>query len=178
VAGLLAGHGLSYLVAVPDPNHRDLLLERTGHAYLPAAGRVSLVLILAAVASLAGRALLSRRPEPTPSFATLAVRLSAVQVAAFAGQEVLERVLSGAALHGLVGSHILLVGIATQVLVAFVGATLLRWLTRAASTLAQTPGPVGLLPRPATVLVPPAAAGLGLAAVVRTPHGPRAPPSV
>ncbi|HEX6330769.1 MAG TPA: hypothetical protein VF129_05705 [Actinomycetota bacterium] len=60
-AGLLIGYGVSYLVAVPDPHHRDLLIDRTGHAYLPAAGQAAIVLALAAVAVVVARAWTGRR---------------------------------------------------------------------------------------------------------------------
>ena len=41
LAGLLVGHTLSYALALPDPLHRDLALEQTGHGYLPLAGQVA-----------------------------------------------------------------------------------------------------------------------------------------
>ena len=36
MAGLVLGHVLAYLIAVPDPHHRAFVLQRTGHEYLPA----------------------------------------------------------------------------------------------------------------------------------------------
>ena len=50
-AGLLLGHALSYMLAIPDPYHRDVLLTRTGHGYLPAAAQATMILILAAAAA-------------------------------------------------------------------------------------------------------------------------------
>jgi hypothetical protein len=46
--------------------------------------------------------------------------------------EVGERLAAGAPVSGVVAGHLLLVGLAVQVLVAAVGGVALRWLTRAA----------------------------------------------
>jgi hypothetical protein len=40
-AGLVLGHALAYLIAIPDPHQRVFALQRTGHAYLPALIRPS-----------------------------------------------------------------------------------------------------------------------------------------
>lgn len=175
VAGLLAGHGLSYVVAVPDPHHRDFLLDHTGHAYLPAAGRLALILVIAAVATVVGRALSSRRSDTAGSLSSLALRLGVVQVAAFAGLEVLERLLSGAPLDTFVGDRLLVVGIAAQILVAAVGATLLRWLIRASTRLAEAHA-APFLPRVRALAVAPAPTDVPRGAPVLAAQGPRAPP--
>ena len=43
MAGLVLGHVLAYLIAVPDPHHRAFVLQRTGHEYLPAMAEAALV---------------------------------------------------------------------------------------------------------------------------------------
>jgi hypothetical protein len=177
VAGLLAGHGLSYIVAVPDPYHRDLLLDRTGHAYLPAAGRLSLILVIAAVATVVARALSSHRSDPLESLSRLTLRLGALQVAAFVGLEVLERLLSGSPLDAFVGDRLLLVGIAAQLLVAAAGATLMRWLIRASTRLAEAHRSGRILPRATTVALGPTSTNVAFAADVRLGTAPRAPPA-
>lgn len=177
LAGLLAGHGLSYVIAAPDPHHRDLLLETTGHAYLPMAGRVSLILLLAAIATITGRAFMSRGSDAPATFGALAGRLAAVQVAAFAGLEVLERLISGAPLGHLMGDRVLPLGIAVQVAVAIVGAVILRWLIRASSRLAAHPRLGAVLLRPAAVLAVPVTRDLAHGIRVRTARSVRAPPS-
>ena len=56
MAGLVLGHVLAYLIAVPDPHHRAFVLQRTGHEYLPAAAEAGLVLALAGMAAVVIRA--------------------------------------------------------------------------------------------------------------------------
>ena len=57
MAGLVVGHVLAYLIAVPDPHHRAFVLQRTGHEYLPAVAEAALVLALAGMAAVVIRAL-------------------------------------------------------------------------------------------------------------------------
>jgi hypothetical protein len=153
VGGLLLGHGLSYLLAVPDPLHRDLLLDRTGHAYLPAAGQAAMILVLAGVVAVFVRAWSGRGRDQAERFAWLAGVLAAVQVAAFAGQEVLERIMARAPLGELVQDHVLVVGILVQVAVALVGAAALRWLARVSATAASATLD-RTSPRPAAIAAP------------------------
>jgi hypothetical protein len=177
VGGLLVGHTISYLVAVPDPYHRDLVLARTGHGYLPTVAELALVMVLAAAASVVGRTL-RRGAGPEPAFASIAVRLAALQVVAFAGQEVTERLVAHVPVAELVRDHVLVIGLATQVLVAVVGALILGLLSRAGATIAEIVRSRSTLPRAALVafvarptLAPPARHAVGAIA-------PRAPPSV
>jgi hypothetical protein len=151
VAGLVLGHVLSYLIAIPDPHHRDLVLHRTGHGYLPALAQVAVILAIAAVATVVGRAFASRPAVRDGSCAALARRLAIVQVAAFGGQELLERLVAGAPLDDLVHGYVLLAGVTAQVVVALAGAALLRWLARVSDALAESSTPAHVLPRPAPV---------------------------
>lgn len=176
-AGLLTGHAISYLLAVPDPHHRDLLLDRTGHAYLPAAGQVAIVLALAGVAVVVARAWAGRRIGSTDRLAPLAAMLVGVQVGAFVGQELLERLVAGASFGDLVHDHVLPTGIGVQVAVALAGALLLRWLARTSvRAVAALAGARSPLPRPAlgTAAVAPAIPPRSLALPIRSV---RAPPS-
>ncbi|MCI0637071.1 MAG: hypothetical protein L0206_24610 [Actinobacteria bacterium] len=141
VAGLLIGHALSYAIAIPDPYHRDLVLERTGHGYLSLFGEAALILLLAGVAALVARALGGGRPERTDRFGNLAGLLVCIQVSAFAGQEVLERVLTGVPLGVLAHDHLLSIGLLVQVAVALCAAGLLRLLARASSRIADVVRP-------------------------------------
>jgi hypothetical protein len=129
-AGLLLGHALAYALAVPDPYHRDLLLRETGHAYLRPAGQAALILLLAGIATLVARACSRRTGEDPGGFGAIATRVAAIQLGAFLGQEVLERVLTGAPLGGLVHDHVLVIGMGAQLLLAVVGAAVLWWLAR------------------------------------------------
>src|SRR5215216_5982427 len=101
VAGLMLGHALAYVLALPDPYHRDIVLARTGHDYLPAATQLALIFAFAAVATAAAQGILERREAPPHCFHALAVRLVLVQVSAFVGQEFVERLVSGAPLAEL-----------------------------------------------------------------------------
>lgn len=150
IAGLVLGHALAYVLAMPDPHQRDLVLARTGHDYLPAAAQVALILAFAGAAAAAIGGILSRRESAPERWMTLAVRLAVVQASAFAGQEVMERIATGAPLAGLVHQHLLVAGLAAQVVVAFAGSAVLRWIARSSARLANarwTP-----LPTPRLVL--------------------------
>ncbi len=174
VAGLVLAHALSYAIAVPDPYHRDLLLHRTGHDYLPAFGQVALMLFVAGVAAVVFRAS-GRHAGATTShrFAPLATRLALVQVGAFMVQEVTERLLAGSGLHDLGHGHVFIVGVAAQIAVAFAGAALLRWLARASDRLAEIARLHVLHPASRSGV---RAAGL-LGPCVRTRRGPVARPA-
>jgi hypothetical protein len=177
VAGLLLGHTVSYALAVPDPHHRDVILSGTGHDYLPAAGEAALILALAGIAALLVRACSASGRGVPEGFAPLARLLAAVQVGAFAGQEVLERLVTGSPLGDLVHHHVLVVGVVVQVAVAIGGAAALRWLARLTSRIVQAASaPRAPLPRPAAsaplVTTPDRPRGR----VVAHPRTERAPP--
>jgi hypothetical protein len=177
VAGLVLGHVLSYVIAVPDPHHRDLLLQQTGHHYLPAFGQAALMLFLAAIATVVFRS--SRRGAGgAERFAPLAARLALVQVGAFTAQELLERSISGAGFADLGQARIPIVGVTTQVAVALAGAALLRWLGRASDRIGEVRGSgLQLLPRLAPVFTLPVFTDLASGRVEVGSPGQRAPPS-
>jgi hypothetical protein len=177
VAGLLLGHGLAYLLAVPDSYHRSFVLQRTGHDYLPAAGEAALILLLAGAAAVVARAWMGRDRAETEGFASLAGLLALIQVVAFAGQEVLERLVSGSPLGELVHDHVLATGLIVQVAVALVGATLLRLLARASARIATAGVARVPPPRPALATSPLAAADPLLGRVAPSARNVRAPPS-
>lgn len=177
VAGLVLGHVLSYVIAVPDPHHRDLLLQHTGHQYLPAFGQAALMLFLAAIATVVFRR--SRRDAGgAERFAPLAARLALVQVGAFTAQEVIERSISGSGFADLRQARVLIVGVTAQVAVALAGATLLRWLARASDRLGDVLGSgLPLLPRLAPAFSLPVFTDLASGRVEVGSPGQRAPPS-
>jgi hypothetical protein len=150
IAGLVLGHALAYVLAIPDPHHRDLVLAHTGHDYLPAAAQLALILAFAGAAAAAVGGILSRRDEESDRWLTLAVRLAVVQASAFASQEVVERIATGAPLADLVHQHLLVAGLAAQVVVAFAGSAVLRWIARSSARLADA----RWTPLPAPRLVP------------------------
>jgi hypothetical protein len=151
MAGLVLGHVLAYLIAVPDPEHRAFVLQRTGHEYLPAMAEAALVLALAGIAAVVIRAFAPGPRGGSERFFRLAGRLGLVQVLAFGGLEVVERMVAGAPLRHLASDHILVIGMAVQVAVALAGAAFLRWLVRTSSKLAATALPRPPLPRAGAV---------------------------
>jgi hypothetical protein len=152
MAGLVLGHVLAYLIAVPDPHHRAFVLQQTGHEYLPAMAEAALVLALAGIAAVVIGAF---APEPrggSEALWRLAGRLALVQVLAFGGQEVVERIVAGAPLRHLASDHILVIGMAVQVVVAVAAAAFLRWLARTSTRLAETISLRAPLPRAGAVM--------------------------
>lgn len=178
LAGLVAGHLLSYALAIPDEHQRAFVLRSTGHDYLPAAGQIALVLAVAAIVGVIAGSI-GRRTMATAG--ALAGRLVALQVGAFLAVEVLERLIAGAPLSGLGHDHLLVVGIAVQIGVALVGAALLRVLARAGSRLAAAVSVRPVLPRPHAVFGFPTAAmrpALPVLAGATGLRGPPAPPNL
>ena len=175
IGGLLVGHTLSYVFAVPDPYHRDLVLQQSGHGYLPGVTEAAVVLAVGAIAGLLGSGARGRAAR-TPRFAGVAGAMVATQVVAFVALEVLERLVARTTLGDLGHHHLLAIGIATQVVIALVGAALLAWLTRTservASVLTQPVAPP--LARPVFAFAAPASAPVGSAAFVADPI--RGPP--
>src|SRR6185312_850992 len=104
--GLIVGHLLSYLIAIPDAARRDAVLAESGHAYLHLAGDIAVVLAFAAVVTVALRAASGRGAAELPSGLRLAWRLGALQAGAFVAIEVGERLVSGAGLGGLFADHL------------------------------------------------------------------------
>lgn len=176
VAGLILGHLLSYVIAVPDPYHRDLLLQRTGHDYLPVFGQAALMLFLAAIAMVVFRTS-RRRAGNAEGFAHLAGRLALIQVGAFAAQELLERALSSSGLADLQDGRLVIAGVVAQIAMASAGAALLRWLARTSDRLGEVLGSAFSLPRPAPAFALPVCSPLASGRVEVASPGERAPPS-
>lgn len=175
-AGLVLGHALAYVLAVPDSHHRDLMLAQTGHDYLPAATQLAMILAFAGAAATAVHGILAR-DTPSVGWPALAARLAIVQVSAFIGQEVVERIATGAPLADLVQEHLLLAGVVTQFVVALIGAALLRWLTRSAAHLADATVVAVASPRLVPAFALPATPDLPRPRIVERASAQRAPPS-
>lgn len=178
-AGLLLGHALSYMLAIPDPYHRDDLLTRTGHDYLPAATQATMILILAAAAAIFVRAWSNRVAGGGPErFTSIARTLAFVQIGAFAALEILERVATGAPLGDLVRDHLLVIGLVVQVAVSLVGAALLVWFARTSARIVRAAiSSPAALPGPILVEVDPATPDHPRGRVVASARNVRAPPS-
>jgi hypothetical protein len=108
----------------------------------------------------------------------LVAALATVQVTAFVGQEVVERLVSRVPLGTLGHDHLLAIGIGVQLVVALVGAAGLWWLARLSARIVETVrGARMQRPRPALASATPSAADLPRAGVVRSPRSVRGPPS-
>ena len=175
-AGLVLGHTLAYLIAIPDPHQRVFALQRTGHAYLPALDQAVLMLVVAGMAAVVVRAFAHTGDRPE-RFGRLARVLVVAQTCAFAAQEVLERLVSGAPLGGLAHDHILVTGIAVQIVVAIVAAGILWLFARTAMSLAAVVAARTRLPRVRVVFALPVTARRPHAPLFATAGSVRAPPS-
>jgi hypothetical protein len=124
--GTVLGHAIGYVVAVPGGAERAELLRHSGHGYLPGMAAVAALAAVTAVAVTAARGFRRGRGSlsPRPGWWWSALRLSAIQSAAFVAMEVSERAAAGAHLSASFG-RILALGILIQVLVAAVGAAIL-----------------------------------------------------
>lgn len=140
-AGLLVGHVLTYDLLFPEAHHRESVLAASGHGWTEALPGALLVAVLAAlVAGLAdGRG--GTRPRGV-RFGLLA----GVQVGLFIAVEVSERVLAGGSARILlheVAAHqllaILAVGVAIQLLCAWLGSAASRAVARVAGRLRCPP---------------------------------------
>lgn len=158
--GLIVGHLLSYLIAIPDAARRAVVLAETGHDYLHLAGDVALVLAFAAVVTVALRAASGRGATELPSGVRLAWRLGALQAGAFVAMEVAERLVSGAGLVELFADHLFATGIVVQLVIASAGVLLLRWLGRVAVRIAAALGRSRRRRPAGTIWVRPGSAGL------------------
>jgi hypothetical protein len=141
--GLIVGHLLSYLIAIPEAARRDAVLAESGHTYLHLAGDVAIVLAFAAVVTVGLRAAAGRGSTEMPSGVRLAWRLGALQAGAFVAMELGERLVSGTGFGELFTDHLFGIGIVVQLVIASVGALLLLWLgrvvVRIAAALARSP---------------------------------------
>jgi hypothetical protein len=129
-AGVVVGHLLTYLIAIPHAHEREALLRETGHSYFPVLAQLALLAGAVALGALFLRQLTGigwLRSRPMSLFA----RLACTQVGAFAAMEVAERLVSGAPLAELVHDHIF-VGLLVQVAIAWLGARVIEALSRAA----------------------------------------------
>ena len=135
VAGTSAGHYLSYWIAAPDSHHRDELLEATGHAGESPFLIVGAAALLATlIAVLAGRA-----SKKAPRYGSILMRLAALQTMAFIGLEATERLAVGSSLLESVREPVFILGLGAQLIVAVLGALLLKSLHAIADVTSSVP---------------------------------------
>jgi hypothetical protein len=154
-AGMMAGHWLAYVIAVPRTSLRVRVLAESGHSYWMIAVQIALGMGLLSLGILAARRILDAsedrhvagRPGP-PSGA----RLALLQVALFTVVEVVERLGGGQPVGSMFQHHVFLAGVVIQCLVALAIAALLAWFGRVASRVATFAGTVRLPSRAAVPL--------------------------
>jgi hypothetical protein len=150
VGGVVLAHWLAYVLAIPAAHVRAEVLAASGHSYWVLAIKLAVVLGLAAFGTLflqhVGGRSRGTEPEEEP-FSLIAARLSLLQVAAFTGMEVTERLMVGAPVAHMFHHRIFLMGLALQLIVAGAGALLLVWFSRTAERVAEALGRPRL-PRP------------------------------
>lgn len=130
LAGLLAGHRLTYAALAPA----DHGLAADAHGYLGPAGATAIALaVMAALFWFAMGSVQDKLAKPRPL--QLLATLSAIQVVGFGLQEVLERAVIGAPVTGL--AAIFLLGIPVQLIVAAAATLLAVGLHKAGGALGR-----------------------------------------
>jgi len=179
VAGAVVGHMVAYVLAVPSPTVRVVLLGATGHAYWTAAIAAASVLGLASLATTVRRrfraGLLAGHPQPGDRLGWVAGQLAGFQVAIYLVQETLERLEVGLPAHALLDRRLLVTGVAVQSVIALALAVLVTLAGRAAEAVGRAlrwsprhPEPIG---RPLLALV-----GAWPSRLLAAGLGSRAPP--
>jgi hypothetical protein len=176
LGGILLGHGLAYAVVQPDAHARAGLLAQTGHAYLHLLEAPAAFLSFAMVGVLF-LSRVTRRDEVTPPARGVTFwHLAGLQVAAFVGMEVAERLVAGVSLTGLLHGGLLAIGVVTQLLVAAAIVWIMRRVpTIAARTATALRSAVWSAPGPALAVIAPPA-GLPHRAPERSVEPIRGPP--
>jgi len=126
--GVVAAHLIAYLVAVPDPHHRELVLEATGHGNWSIVSAVALGALVVGLLRFAVRDLGGEGHDAaarTPPFWAISLRLASLQVGGFVVLEMLERIGARESIVGLVSQPAILIGVILQIAIACLGASLL-----------------------------------------------------
>lgn len=129
---LLGAHALDYAVLARDPAVRMRLLAESGHQWLSRAPEFALAALV--IAALAAVATGVRGTPAATSPLRLALLLSLVQSGAFVALEAGERLAVGARADRLI--LVTAVGVALQVVTAFVASFVIALLQRAGRVLA------------------------------------------
>lgn len=133
--GVVAGHSVGYLIAVPDDARRARLLHATGHAGWRTLVVAALIAAACSSAVIASRAFRSGSPS-VPAPARLWGRLALLQSILFASLEQIERIVAhqGLAWPSL---RLLAIGLVVQIAVAAVAALVIGWIVRVALFIAR-----------------------------------------
>ena len=177
MAGVLLGHWLAYLTALPRAAQRTSILAATGHGYWTEAVRIAVAFGASGLAALVA-VHLGRGDEGDPDgdrVSSILLRLGAIQCIAFLAMESIERIAAHVPVTTVLQGHVLVLGLAFQILVACIGALVLRWLHRAVAGLVAILHRPSLRPAPAHLARPHRAPYL-LRSVLAGASGVRGPP--
>src|SRR5262245_52695791 len=103
-AGVVLGHWLSYVLALPETRLRGEVLVASGHGYWRTAVKIAVVAVVAALGTVAARHLndRGRADAPLPErLSSLTLRLAVLQVVGFTAMEVTERLAFGVPIGGM-----------------------------------------------------------------------------
>jgi hypothetical protein len=170
--GVVIGHQLAYVLAIPDQHARTSFLSRTGHAYFPMFARAALLACSVALLTSVLRRL--GRSGPSVGAFALSQRVAPLQALGFVALETVERLTSHASFEELLHRD-LLIGVLVQVSVAAVLSWSITMLRRAART-ALAPGTSPIRQRVVVRLFEPTVRRPHRP--VLTPRSPRAPPAL
>jgi hypothetical protein len=140
LGGVVAGHAVGHLVAVPSPAARHTVLAEMGQVRLPVATVLALAVSLYAAGSMAlrrARAGAEGRTVGADICHWFAARLAATQLLLYVVGEAMEPMVPGAPLAHFLQRGVLLRGLLAQLLVALLGTLLLAWLARAATLVGR-----------------------------------------
>ena len=177
-AGVVAGHWLAYVLAVPASAERAHVLAGSGHGYWSLAVKAVVVLAVLSLGTVLAQRLNGRLrgDEPVPDRPSrVALRLALLQVAAFTAMEATERLVAGAPVAGMFAHHLFVLGLALQVLAAAAGALVLLWFGRLAERIAEVLALVRF-PRPQPALAVSLRLATTPARALRGAAGVRGPP--
>jgi hypothetical protein len=141
-AGMVLGHWLAYVIAIPVATLRARILADSGHSYWTVAVEVAVGMAAVGLGVLAARHLVeSHQVERTAGDRNrlpLALRLSTLQVALFTVVEVAERIMARQPVTGMFHHRVFLIGLVIQCLVALAAALFLGWFSRVAARAAMS----------------------------------------
>jgi hypothetical protein len=128
-SGVVLGHLLAYVLAHPEDAERSARLADSGHGSFPLLLISALAGIPAVLSLVAVRVI---RGDRSPALLSIAVCLVAIQVPTFLGMEFFER---GMSVEEMLLEPAVGMGLAVQVLVAFISSLLVRTFVRGVGAL-------------------------------------------
>lgn len=135
LAGVAGAHLLAYTAHTPDPNVRAAFYEMTGHGSPWILGALAFACVVAGCSGLFVVRMRAAQLRGTSddALSELVVRLAGLQIAGFLLLEGAERLSVGGDALGVVTEPVVLLGVLAQIIIAAIGAFVIRLITIAAS---------------------------------------------